>query len=67
MRESIEEFLARGGSVQKIYYKSFAEVAAMKKGDLKAISYQWKRSVHMAKQAGKASGAARRAKAAARN
>jgi len=62
-RESLEEFLTRGGNIEKVYYKTFDEVE-MTKGDLKAIGYAWKKHVHLAKEAGIKSGEARRAKAA---
>lgn len=65
-RETIEAYLNRGGKIIKINYKTFEQVTMPTPGGMREIIENQRFMTHKAREAGLASGVARRAKAALR-
>jgi hypothetical protein len=63
-RESLPEFLARGGAIKKVYYRTIDEVVVPAPGGMRKVINNGRQLAYNARQAGIASGAARRARRA---
>jgi hypothetical protein len=63
MKQSIEEYLANGGAIQRIHYKTFEQVSQVPSpAGMRGVINDGRTTAYHARLAGIASGAARRLK-----
>ena len=66
-KQTVENFLANGGNIQHVHYKTFGEVSAVPTPGMRGLINTHKMNVYVGRKAGIASGKARRVKSLQNN